>query len=143
MWCNIRIDGETGDPLAIGKVQSACLGVVDDLVIALVGPVLKSPAALIFVAGLAKNTETVRGNHSRLITRAACCLGILRGPGTGHGVIKVSVSRCVTDVRHTETPRAHALTEGIRVVVTGLGDSTARLAQGETMGDFRALRQGR
>ena len=111
--------------------------------ITLVGPVLKSPATLIFVAGLTEDAETVRSNHSRLITRAACCLGILRGPGTGHGVIKVSVSRCVTAVRHTETPRAHALTNLVLVVVTDLDESTARLAQGETMGDFRALRQGR
>ena len=140
LWCDIRIDGETGDPLAIGKGDVRRLGVVGDNVITLIGPIFESPAALIFIARLAEDGEAVRAHHGRLVTVATCSLCVLSGPCARQGVIEVNVCRRIAGVDSTEAPWSEALANLVLPVVAGLDDSTTRLTNGETVGDFRALR---
>ena len=137
---NIAIDGVAGDPFTIGKGDVRRLGVVGDNVVTLVGPVFESPAALIFVARLAKDGEAVRTHHGRLVTVATCSLCVLSGPCARQGVIEVNVCRRITGVGSTEAPWSEALANLVLVVVTGLNNATTRLTNGETVGDFRALR---
>ena len=136
---DIAIDGEAGDPFAIGKGDVSRLGVVGDNVITLIGPVFESPAALIFVARLAEDAEAVRAHHGQLIAVATCCLCVLGRPCARQGVIEMSMCRRITGVDSAETPWREALTKLVLVVVTSLTNTTTGLTNCKTVGDFRAL----
>ena len=102
---SVGVDGEAGDPLTVGQGQAGRLRVVDGLVVALVGPVLEGPAAVVLVARLAKDGEAVGAHHGRLVTGIAGGLRILGRPGAGQGIVPAEVKGGVTRVDAGETPR--------------------------------------
>ena len=70
----VRVDREAGDPLALGKREACGLVVDHGFMVALVGPVLQLPAAVILVPGLAEDGEAVGADHGRLVAGVAGAL---------------------------------------------------------------------
>ncbi|VTX72290.1 Uncharacterised protein [uncultured Actinomyces sp.] len=135
----VGVDGEAGDPLAVGQGQAGRLRVVDGLVVALVGPVLEGPATVVLVAGLGKDREAVGAHHGGLVARIAGGLGVLGGPGAGQGVFPAEVKGGVTRVGARETPWVEAAANLVLEVVAGLHDAAADLTLGEAVRNLGAL----